>query len=400
MIDGATLSRGLPERHSLLDLLNTCYGWWGDESVLEWTYDQYPGFESEHAFYITIDGELAAFRRVFEKEIVAGSHPNYRFFALGDTCVATAHRGKGLYSKLHAETTEYCRRNGGDFSCTFNRVGNLTYEANVDRGWQFRTLPIRLRIFSPTTVIPKYAHMALGEESRFASALAGFDRRVGSVVENLTGAEKANDGVGPVGSPWLHRTTNRAIATIVEGASSNHRAHVLRDRLAGRRAPATADWAERADTVVRSPPLSEETRRSVDEVYTAIQPDYDLSFRRDREDVGHMLSHPNLDAVVFVELDGDPIAFAPVCIDLGGTINTARVLDVVAQNEVAVALLVDQIETVAEAHDVDMAIALTDREPGRQWARIDRQVMMWDSYGPDADDLATASLHAGLYDLV
>jgi GNAT superfamily N-acetyltransferase len=394
MIDGATLKRGLPDRQSLLGLLNESYGWWGDEPVLTWTYDQYPGFEGEHAFYITVDGELAAFRRVFGKEVVSGSGPNYRFFALGDTCVSPSHRGKGLYSKLHAETTDYCKRQGSDLSCTFNRVGHLTYEANIDRGWGYRTLPIRLRLFSPATVIPKYADKALGEDSVAATI---FER-----ADNLI-VPKSGSDTGTAGSvvpSRLARLSDRVIATLVETAGSTDPARALYDRMSKEGGSASADWTDRAEIAIRSPPMSEETLSATEDAYTSLDTGHDLWFRRDGEDVRHLLSHPNLDVVVVVKLDGRILGVAPVTLDTGGAIDTLRILDLTARDDVTAGLLLEEIERIGRRRGADMAIAITDRDTGSRWARIDRQVMMWEGYDTDTGSLATDSLHVGLYDLV
>lgn len=398
MTDELTLIRGIPERDSTLELLNEAYGDWGDESLLQWKYDQYPGYEDRHAFAIT-DGEaVVAFRRLFNKEIVAASRPNYRFFVLGDTCVALDHRGQGLYSELHEETTEFCKRQGSDFSCTFNRVQNITYKANLDRGWQYRALPIKLRILSPKAVLSQFAEFAIGDESAVNTVLDRVGHRVGISVngERL----QANELVGKDsrdGFTLYAPVPDRILPSLVEVASSTESMRTLRRRLVREQRPAASATV---DTTVWTPPFDDRLLERLRELYRSVLASYELNFRREYEDIEHMLSHPYLEAVVVGEQDGDLVSAAPICLDTDGGVLEARVLDVVARDEDAFSALMERVEAVGIDRGVGLIVAITDETPGTEWVDVDRQVMMWDEYDADTSPLPEEPLHIGLYDVV
>lgn len=397
MTDDTTLIRGTPDRESTLDLLNEAYGDWGDERLFHWKYEDYPNYEADHVFSLVVNDELAAFRRMYDKEIVVYSRPNYRFFVLGDTCVSPNHRGQGLYSRLHAETTRFCRAQGRDFSCTFNRVGNITHKANLDRGWQYRTLPVNINILSPESVLPKYAQLAIEEGERIDSLLKRIGHRVGIAVG---GSEiRAHELVGTssdAGTLYVP-VPERVLPPLIEIASSTDPAKAIRRRIKRKK---VSETPESIATTIRSPGFDEELVDRIYDLYKAKSDEYSLHFRRNRKDIRHMLSHPYLEAVVIAEEDEDMVGFAPVCLNTNEEVLEAQVLDIVAVNEGAFAALTDEIELIGLNHDADLIVTITDSNPGPDWARIDRQVMMWDEYDTDTSPLVEESLRIGLYDVV
>jgi len=153
--------QGLPTQSETLSLLNESYNGWGTSEYFRWKYDLYPEYDPEqHCFHINVDDKLAAFRRAFYKEIVGSSQKN-SIFVLGDTAVKPEYRGQGLYSRLHARTVEFCDSQDVDRLTTFNRKTNTTYEANLGRGWDYRELPLKIRILSPDVVLQRYAALVM-----------------------------------------------------------------------------------------------------------------------------------------------------------------------------------------------------------------------------------------------
>lgn len=175
MTDDISVEQGLPDADATLELLNEMFGDWGDEARLR---RRYYGYDDDHTFSISIDDYLVVLRRLFETEIVSDSGRNYSCYVQGDTCVAPEHRGRGLYSKLYEVTAEYCRTEGTDIDISFNRMWNITYETKINRGWRYRTFPVRLRILSPEVVLPQYAQLAL-DDGPIPSALELIGHRVG-----------------------------------------------------------------------------------------------------------------------------------------------------------------------------------------------------------------------------
>lgn len=399
MTEHISLTRGIPEVDSTLRLLNEAYGDWGDESILHWKYEQYPGYKKEHTFAVTVDGELAAFRRMFDKEILANSRPSYRFFVLGDTCVALNHRGEGLYSKLHSETTTFCKRQERDFSCTFNRVGNITYKANLDRGWRYRTLPVNLRILSPEAVLPQYVQLAIDENGTIATILERIGGRIGIAIggERIQADEFVHENGSEDPYTLYVPLPERLLAPLVEIGSSTAPVQAIRRRITREK---TTESSAEINTRTEAPPFDEAFIDLIDDLYDSVTENYDLYFRRDRTDIEHMLSHPSLESVVVAEDDSEPVGVAPICLDTDEEVLEAQVLDIVSQNQAGFTALIERIESLAKDRDADLIVTITDGDPGHKWARIDRQVMMWDEYDVDTSPLADGSLLVGLYDVV
>jgi len=400
MSNSVTIKQGVPDTEETLALLNEAFGDWGDGDRLQWRYNEYPGYEETHTFHITVDGDLAAFRRIFEKEIVTSSQTNYDFFVLGDTCVSPDHRGEGLYSALHEETISVCKNQQKDFSCTFNLVGNITYEANLDRGWQYRTLPVRLRVLSPETVLPQYAQRALNEDSLAATLLDQYGHRIElSVADSCLSARDLlhnNDERSSSSGALTVPLPDSVVTTLVEVASSDDVLQPLRRRVKPTADPAVPDTIT---TSSHTPPFQTAFIEEIDEFYASFLADYNLHFRREQTDIEHMLIHPYLTAIITAERNGDLVGAAPICLDTNEGVLEVQVLDIATHTKTAFTALMNRIEILAGKNDADLIVAITDQDPGPTWATVDRQVMMWNEYETDTSPLLDESLHVGLYDV-
>lgn len=355
----------------MLALLNEAYDGWGGDGQFEWKYNRYPGYDESQCYHIDVDGELAAFRRLFKKEIESDSGTEYSFFVLGDTCVSPPHQGKGLYSSLHARTTEDCESYGSDLCATFNRTGNVTFKANRKRGWEWRTLPIQVRVLSPEVVIPDYASLAL-EDSKFRDRLLSY---LPARLYNLIPA--------------------RGVAAAVEVASSDRG---VRPQMERSRRTTASESHRGLSTSVLSEAAARERIDEIRALYSEVLASYDLHFSRDLEQIRHMLSHPDLDGVIAVE-DGDRLSgFVPLVVDSVNGIREATVLDVVAAGRPVARRIATEVERAAIDADADLVVALSEPDLGPCWSRVDKQVFMWDSLGPNTGSLEERSLFAGLYD--
>lgn len=385
--------RGTPDVGPAVALLNEAYGDWGDDALFRWKYDEYPGFDPERCFSISADGELAAFRRLFDRSI--RGERDYDLFVLGDTCVAPAHQGQGLYSTLHAETTDAARESGADCAATFNRRGTITFAANRDRGWRFRPLPLRLRILDPSVVLPEYARLALDADGPIGRVLSRVGHRIqlrladGTLrADELVGDDATDGGLAlPVPVP------SALLDAGVEAVVGDPVAAVRRRLSGGYRDPAPAVRPEVHDE------LDPDTREAVDALYEDVLDGYDLRFRRDAATVNHLLAHPTLAGIATVRRGDDLVGFAPVCLKRSGGVLEAHALDFLARDEGAVCPLAAAVEDLARSAGANAVVLVTDRDPGSRWIGVDRQVLMWDSYGADTDLLEDGSLFVGFYDV-
>lgn len=407
MSEEPPVDRGRPDAQGAVALLRAAYGDWGDEALFAWKYDEDPAFRPEHCFSIALDGELAAFRRLFDRRI--RGLREYDCFVLGDTCVAPDHQGQGLYSALHAETTQAVRDAGRDFSATFNRRGTITFAANADRGWRWRPLPLSIRILSPAVVLPEYAALALEEGSRLTGLLESVGDRVelrfadGSLRADRLLEEHGGGGGEPawtVPVPVPHRLLEAGVKAVVGDPKSMM--SDAADTVAGlpRRFGTTIRERDRshARTTVRDG-FDVGELGEVQALYERVLDRYDLHFRRDRETVRHLLDHPYIEGIATVRRDGELVGMAPVCRKRSGTVEEAHVLDLVGIDDAAIATLVDGVEAIAREIGADAVIAVTDQNLGSGWIGVDRQVLMWDDYGVDTSLLEQGSLFVSMYDV-
>ncbi|MFC5279382.1 hypothetical protein ACFPM1_11540 [Halorubrum rubrum] len=387
--------RGLPDEEPLLDLLNGCFERWGDGRFLNWKYTR-PGADTATGYRIVRDGDLVGFRGMFER-VIEGETGGYEFHVCGDACIAAGHRGQGLYSQIRKATESAIERDGSDFCSLFTRKEHVPFEVGLDRGWNYRTLPLYLRVLSPGNVIPHYARLALDESGVVAAIL---DRFGGRITLDTGGDEFRLDRLldGSTGDPGRSISIpfpERATTAAVEIAGSDSLGGSLRRRLSsGRPGPA-------GDVEIRTrPTVDEDLLGSMATLYDEVTNEYDLAFRRSIADVRHLLDHPRRFAVVTARRRDRIVGAAPVVLTETADTLEAWVLDTVVADDEAFVALLDGVEEVATARDADMLLMMSDVDPGREWARIDKQVLMWNSYGVNTRPLETDSLFIGLYDVV
>lgn len=395
MTDEYDVVRGVPDEGPLLDLLHESFDDWGDEAFLRWKYDR-PGDERAMGYHVRRDGDLVGFRGMFERTI-EGRDGGYDFHVCGDACVAPEHQGEGLYSRIRDATESEIEAQGSDFCSVFTRKGHIPFEVGLDRGWRYRTLPLYIRVLSPANVIPNYARLVLDDDGRIASLLDRFGGRVTLDsgrdrlrLDEILGAS-TTDPRWSLPVPFPRWATTAA----VEVAGSDSLRESAERYLPSARPAPRGDVDLKAESTV-----DDDLFDAVAALYERVRADYDLAFRRDESDLRHLFDHPHLHSVV-TAMDGDElVGVAPVAfVETEDTVE-AWVLDVVAVDDGVFDALTAAVEQVADGDGADMVLMMADVDPGRRWARIDKQVLMWTSYGPDTRALETDSLFIGLYDVV
>jgi|AntRauTorcE11898_2_1112593.scaffolds.fasta_scaffold00160_3 hypothetical protein len=405
MTDEYEVVHGLPEEGALLDLLQEAFGNWGNEAFLRWKYDR-PGVEPATGYHIVRDGDLAAFRGMFERT-VEGPAGGYECHVCGDACVAENHRGEGLYTRIRDATESDIEGSGSDFCGIFTRKGHIPFEVGLDRGWSYRTLPLYIRVLSPANVIPHYARLVLDEDGTVAGLL---DRFGGTITLRSGGDALRLDGVlgAPTREPrWSVPVPFPEWATTatVEAAGTDSFRESLRRRLpVGRSGSASAGRAGASDAaavdVSVEGSVDDDLLDSIAALYDEVTEEYDLAFRREADDLRHLFAHPQLLGVVTARRDGSVVGAAPVALTETADTLEAWILDVVAADGDVYEALIAGAEDAAIEGDADMLLLISDDDPGTSWARIGKQVLMWTSYGADTRPLETDSLFMGLYDVV
>lgn len=381
---------GLPDRSRVLDLLNEAYGDWGDEEYFAWKYDSYPEFQPEqHCFYIE-DKELIAFRRIFHKELV-NHNTRIPTFVLGDTAVKSDHRGQGHYSKLHTETTDYCRTFGADAMITYNNVDNVTFKANKKRGWSHSVLPLKLHIHSYDSVLSRYADLAISDDSSVLPLIEQISEKFKLKVagEQIILSDIFN-GSETTNKRQLQVTaTPKGVARLIETASNENLVGIVptvgqlllsgdlsipRD-VGGDDNSIVSSKSRPKVAVVNPEDLSEDDRDSIQDLYRVTNAGIS-SYRRESQDIDHLLAYPDAKVLVITEAD-DVVGFAVIGPYENGDVLEARVLDIIAPSDTLFKRLIEKLEQYTATQGFDLLIMISNRDPGPEWASIDRQVIMW-----------------------
>jgi GNAT superfamily N-acetyltransferase len=379
---------GKVDQSRVLSLLNESFEDWGDKELFQWKYNEYPGYDpDEHAFSITIDGELAAFRRVFRKELVVDGE-TVPIHIYGDTAVAPKYQGRGLYSELYERTKEYSEQSDAKYVAAFNRKGNLTFDANLERGWSYRTLPLQLRILSPKAVLETYASLITDQLPAIHSLANLIGNRlhvstsdgrltVEEIVTNSTGS--ADQSVGPALSDTAVTRYVEAVSTdgntitdlVVSSAQLAANGHIS----VGRPTESTTltfGSAEPVDSSIQQAVAENE----LDELVSLY--DVNSSFHRTREDIEHIIQYPDSD-VVLARRDGAIVGYAVLGSYKNGGVIEGRVLEIQTDgdSEGVFSPLIARVESRAIERGFDLILILSDTCLGKQWASIDQQVLAW-----------------------
>lgn len=397
MRDDYELHRGVPDESELVDLLNECFDDWGDERYLEWKLG-YPENDDSGGVYVTDGADVVGFRYLYRRRLRKRDE-TFDCYVSGDACVHPEHRGEGVYSAMREALAERVEAEDADWYGYYSRYGHVPFEMAVEEGWRYRTLPLSLRVLSPDVVIPTYADAVIDDDSWAAKLLARFGGAV--TLDFGTGRFRADELVGGAGSGSGRSVTvplpDELVTLLVELGSAQKPQHVATRRLAG----ASASRPQAARVTVRDS-LDEDDFDAVVDLYRRVTDRYDLRFRRERTDLRHLLDHPEFLAALTVERGDELVGFAPLSLTENSSTTEVWTLDVVAVDDDAVRTLADGVERVARKRGADLILFLSADDPGTDWARVEKQVLLWDPTVSASDPMGDddASLFMGLYDVV
>lgn len=397
-------------RDEVLSLLNKAYDGWGDEVYFNWKYNEYPDYKpDEHTFALFTGDDLCAFRRVFEKEIRYGGE-SHTVFVLGDTAVSPQHQGQGYYSTLHEKTTEFCRDKGASAVITFNNIDNITFDANLKRGWTYEVLPLRLYVHSYEEVLSKYAERALSTESVVTSFVSTLGERFELTINGESVPVSRIFDSQPPDDKWRFgvQASPKAVARFVETVSNGSIMQTIpmgvrqlisgEMTLTGRPNQITKMRHDNQIDIVDPSQLSNLDQQRIVELRHASWAGRP-AFRRELKDVEHMLEYPDVEVFVARE-DSDLVGFAAVGAYRNEGVHEARVLDLVAPSHEIYHRLVGRIEQRTGEQGFDLVLLVGDRDPGPEWASVKKQAIMWNEFGQKSTTAADENTQLSFYDIL
>jgi len=112
---------------SLVALLNLCYpGGWGSREGWEWRYPHCPSFQRENIFVIESNNQIIGHGGLHLGELIIRGNQVSTGSDV-DGAVHPAHRGSGLWTRLHQARSERARSKGVCLSIMWPAKGSITY---------------------------------------------------------------------------------------------------------------------------------------------------------------------------------------------------------------------------------------------------------------------------------
>lgn len=361
--------QGVPDQEQLVHVLQTCFDGPRSPDHVEWKYGRFPDFEDKHVFFISDeDGNIVALRRLFYKQMRIDGRKIDAFVG-GDSCVVPSHRENGLFSTLLAQSTAFEQHTGRELSLSYNKHGGRTFGSKIRRNWNYQSLPLFVRVFTPELVLPRYGKRAVENES----------------LSVLIGSQ-------PFTTVYRH-LPDTLVAALVEAASADNALAAV-DHFRTKRTD-----TQHETTTSFTGPLHDDAISELVAFYTQQSESYSAQFRRERQDLEHMLSHPCLEDVFRIYDQEGLAGFAVLIAQPMDPIKEGRVLDLVAKNSRIHHQLTKQVELAARKADMDIVSMLSQRAPQDNWARVDEQVLMWKAH-TELPPIDTESTLLGFYDVV
>jgi hypothetical protein len=404
-----------PPLDETLALLDEAYDGWGEAENFEWLCDQ-P--DPVTHWYVEDDGDVVGYEMGVGRELRGRDGSSYTAVLRGHAAVAQTHRGQGVWSSLVDSIDRHIEREGVGLSMKYMDKEFKTFDVAMRDGYAWRYLPVYINILSPKRVVEHRA----GDVLQTDDALERLTSTVLDTVdiELSDGRLDANallgrssDGGTDEGGVVSFSLSDEVVTALVEVLCSDpssptdllgEAAQTLGARTS---VPFGGDDAATpsptpATTVTQRAMVSEGGVDRLCRLYAEVNAEYDYYFRRERDDIRHMLDHPDLLTTVWATRGDELVGFAALQSEPNSKLDQIWVLDAVARDESAHRALLDEIESVGVENDADVVAMLSNRSPGTDWARIKRQVMVWNPFGAPShlrNYLETADWRVGLYDV-
>ncbi len=372
-----------PPVEATVDLLNSAFGYWGDEELFRWRYFDYPGYSADHNYYIMDEDELIAFTRLYSQMLEADGPLNA--YTWGDSVVHEDHRGKGLYTRLKEIEEERTSREA-DLSMSFNTKDKIPYYVHLKDGWGVKQIPLYLKILSPSVVLKQYMEEGLRNRPWLKRGLDIFGSRLVLDVEGeeVELSEVLDKGEG--GFKFKIPMKGDRFAKLVEGLTSVRDLRSVFSDSGGSERETVDLPVEHGDSVE----LSE-----VMELYSKVLKGYDVMFQRSEEQVAHMLRYPHIVDVMTVRED-DLVGFAVIGKHPKPYLNEFRVLDMVYDDLSVYDALVEEIESTGDLMGADSIFMVSPDAVPPGWVEVGNRVIMWDK----VDLFESENWRLGIYDMV
>jgi len=337
-----------PDYGELHELLNHGFDGWGSREYFDWRYKKFPDYdpEKDNILIYSESGKLIGARRVFVKRLYTPDGEEIPVHIHGGTVVHKDHRGSGHYSDMLARSKEYSEREAHHIF-TFNRKGKITTKHHIKNDWSWITLPIYVKIISPSKVL---SHQFGSNRS----SNIGLDV-ISSLDKKLTKSDFVSKMVAKLAGSKYGTVPSSSDTSMNGSMEEDHTVSVL-------------PKSKVTDDILQE--ICEYIDRNKSDVYR---------FERDTNILKHCIEYP--EALVFLardESEGKLIGFGiSGVLDKDG-LRECRILEQGWSDPKVGMNLLKEIENRVRSLDVDvMAICSDDFPAERTWIKMDTEYMMW-----------------------
>jgi GNAT superfamily N-acetyltransferase len=142
------------DESKIVDLLNLCYGQWGEATKWQGVFCRYPTFNKDDVFILEKNGGIIAHRSSRFRNLITPDSQSIFTAQFADTAVHPQHRGSGIYTRLHELTLDAVRARGACLIFTTNLRGSTSYNHNKKTGFiELRQAPAYIKIINPQKVL-------------------------------------------------------------------------------------------------------------------------------------------------------------------------------------------------------------------------------------------------------
>jgi len=423
---GIEVKTGDIDDSKVLKLLNSTRGSWGDLEFLRWIFYDIPTHDKEENFFAkTTEGKIVGYGRTGHKNIVDQENNHSEgVFEYKHASVLPDYQGLGIYSKIIESRLKYFSNSGiYNYKISFIRKGNLPFGLYSKKGWKHRVLPLYMFIVSPCAYFLEYVNFFKEQSDRIYNILLNIGRYIDLVFSD----EKVNISKA-MGGKKLGKlrlkiyVSDTAMKENIEMVTSELNLFSLiisnfklatRDEISLFRkkmlsensmAHNTLDESYKIKKIDISDTDKPEKHIDIDNVvtlYNKLLKNYDISFRRDKEDIVHILRYPKNSEVILVEDKGDLLGFSVLGYAKEKEVDEIWVLDQICKSEDVFHSMINYIEKLAVSRRVDSVRMYSEMNPGDKWAYLPITTLMWDGKKTEFENkLKNGKLFISQYDVL
>ena len=156
----------------IVDLLNLCYGEWGDLDRWQALYANYPDFRKDDVFVIENEGEIIGHGGLHFRDVELGQGRRVPTASLCDAAVDPRYQGLGLYASLHQARLQAAESRRASLVLSWNLKGSTTYNRNGKTGFiELGQTPAYMKITNPGKVLKSGLSDFMHKNQRLRSVL-------------------------------------------------------------------------------------------------------------------------------------------------------------------------------------------------------------------------------------